>query len=246
LAAPVRHPEWLRPPFTVDTLFTLPDSELRYQVLEGELVVSSAAQPRHNLAADRLRTLVAAALPPDAEVIRNSAVRLPNGDGPTPDLLVTTADPEATPRGIPAALVHTVVEVVSPPSTTASRVTKRWLYAAAGIPCYWRIELRPWWAHLCPVPAIVVRMLGEDGDWRTTLHPAGETAALPLMVGRRKLLTVELDPGTLVGRRPSAPAGPRPPAEASPPAETSASASASMPADPAGQRTPAPLAAAQG
>jgi Uma2 family endonuclease len=191
----------------VDTLFTLPDNELRYQVLEGELVVSSAAQPRHNLAADRLRTLVAAALPPDAEVIRNSAVRLPNGDGPTPDLLITTADPEETLRGIPAALVHTVVEVVSPPSTTASRVTKKWLYTAAGIPCYWRVELRPWWEHLCPVPAIVVRMLGEDGDWRTTLHPAGEPAALPLMIGRRNLLTIELDPATLVGRRASIPDG---------------------------------------
>jgi Uma2 family endonuclease len=206
MAAPGRHPDWLRPPFTVDTLFTLPDNELRYQVLEGELVVSSAAQPRHNLAADRLRTLVAAALPPATEVIRNSAVRLPNGDGPTPDLLVTTADPEETPRGIPAALVHTVVEVVSPPSTTASRVTKKWLYTAAGIPCYWRVELQPWWEHLCPVPAIVVRMLGEDGDWRTTLHPAGEPAALPLMIDRRNLLTIELDPAALVGRRAPVPA----------------------------------------
>jgi hypothetical protein len=140
-------------------------------------------------------------------VIRSSAVRLPNGDGPIPDLLVTTADPEETPRGIPAALVHTVVEVVSPPSTTASRVTKKWLYTAAGIPCYWRVELRPWWEHLCPVPAIVVRMLGEDGDWRTTLHPAGEPAALPLMIGRRNLLTIELDPAALVGRRASTPDG---------------------------------------
>jgi Uma2 family endonuclease len=185
----------------VDTLFALPDTGLRYQVLEGELVVSSAAEPRHNLAADRLRTLISAALASDIEVIRNSAVRLPNGDGPTPDLLVTTADPEDTPRGIPAALVHSVIEVVSPPATTAGRVTKKSLYTAAGIPCYWRVELRPWWEHLCPVPAIVVRILGEDGNWRTMLYPAGERAALPLMVGRSQLLTVELDPGVLVGRR---------------------------------------------
>ncbi|MGC9666421.1 Uma2 family endonuclease [Planosporangium sp. 12N6] len=185
----------------MDTLFTLPDNGLRYEVLEGELVVSPAAQPRHNLAADRLRTLVAAALPPEVEVIRNSAVRLPNGDGTTPDLLVTTADPDEVPRGVPAALVHTVVEVVSPPSVTTGRVTKNWLYPAAGIPCYWRVELQPWWEHLCPVPAIVVRMLGEDGNWRTTLYPAGQPASLPLMVGRRELLTVELDPACLVGRR---------------------------------------------
>jgi Uma2 family endonuclease len=191
----------------VDTLFALPDTALRYQVLEGELVVSSAADPRRNLAADRLRTLLSAALPSDTEVIRSSAVRLPCGDGPTPDLLVTTADPEETPRGIPASLVHTIVEVVSPPATTAARETKKALYSAAGIPCYWRVELRPWWEHLCPVPAIVVRLLGEDGAWRTTLHPAGERTALPLMISRRDLLTVELDPGTLVGRRKACPGG---------------------------------------
>nr|WP_240942016.1 Uma2 family endonuclease [Planosporangium thailandense] len=192
-------------------MFTLPDSGLRYQVLEGDLIVSSAAQPRHNLAADRLRAAIAAALPPDAEVIRNSAVRLPNGDGPIPDLLVTTADPDESPHGIPAALIHTVVEVACPQATPANRVTKQWLYSAAGIPCYWRVELRPWWEDMCPAPAIVVRMLGEDGDWRTTLHPAGETAALPLLVGRSRLLTVELDPATLVGRRASTPTGPSAP-----------------------------------
>ena len=200
------HLEWLRPPFTVDTLFALPETDLRYQVLEGELVVSSAAEPRHNLAADRLRTLIAAALPADIEVIRNSAVRLPNGDGPTPDLLVTTADPEQTPRGIPAALVHSVIEVISPPAITAGRVTKKSLYTAAGIPCYWRVELRPWWEHLCPVPAIVVRLLGEDGNWRTTLYPAGERAALPLMIAPADLLTITLDPAVLVGRPPALPA----------------------------------------
>ena len=194
-------PGWPRPPFTVDTLFTLPDNGLRYQVLEGELVVSSAAEPRHNLAADRLRTLLADALPTDVEVVRNSAVRLPGGDGADPDLLVTSADLDATPHGVPAALVHTVIEVVSPPATTSARVTKKALYAAAGIPCSWRVELRPWWEHLCPVPAIVVRLLGEDGNWRTTLYPAGQRAAVPLMVGTRDLMTVELDPAVLVGRR---------------------------------------------
>jgi Uma2 family endonuclease len=187
--------------FTVDTLFALPEMAVRCQVLEGELVVSPAAEPRHNLAADRLRALVAARLPPTAEAIRSSAIRLPGGDGPTPDLLVTTADPEDTPYGVPADQVHTVVEVVSPPATTASRVTKKALYTAAGIPCFWRVELRPWWEHLCPVPAIVVRLLGEDGNWRTTLHPAGEVAELPLMVGRYDLVTVEFDPAALVGRR---------------------------------------------
>jgi hypothetical protein len=165
--------------------------------------VSSPTEPRHNLAADRLRTVLAGRLPPYAEAIRASAVRLPGGDGATPDLLVTTADPDDTPYGLPARLVHTVVEVVSTPDQSRGVPP----YPTAGIPCYWRVELRPWWEYLCPVPAIVVRLLAPDGDWRTTLHPAGEHTSLPVMVSRTELVTVELDPAALVGRR--TPAVPR-------------------------------------
>lgn len=192
-----------RPPFTVDLLFELPDSDVRYEVLEGQLVVSPAPEPRHNLAADRLRTLTSSLLPRDVEAITNTAIRMPNGDGPIPDLLITTADPEETPRGIPAEFVHTVIEVVSPTNASDDRAKKPAMYAAAGIPCYWRVELKPWREHLGPVPAIVVRLLGEDGDWHTTLHPAGHAQLIPLAVGRGpELLPVELDPATLVGRRP--------------------------------------------
>src|SRR4051794_18376039 len=150
-------------------------------VREGELVVSPATEPRHNLAADRLRAIIAAALPAGVEAIRHCALRLPSGSGTTPDLLVTTADPDYTPHGVPVAEVHTVVDVVSPGVRPASY---------PGVPCAWRVELRPWWEHLCPTPAIVVRRLDADGHWRTTLHPAGELAVLPVPVSRREHVTV--------------------------------------------------------
>jgi Uma2 family endonuclease len=192
----------LRPPFTVDSLFELPDDGLHYQVLDGELIVAPPAEPMHNLAADRIRTRAEAAAPLNVEIITNTAVRLPNGDGPVPDALVTTADPLDHPRGIPADLVHSVVEVVSPSNASDDRVKKTAIYANAGIPCYWRVELRPWREHLGPVPAIVVRLLGEDGDWHTTIYPAGEEALIPLAIGRGpELLPVKLDPAMLVGRR---------------------------------------------
>lgn len=191
-----------RPPFTVDLLFELPDTGLRYEVLEGALVVTPAPEPRHNRAADRLTSRFYSLLSPDIEAITSVAVRMPNGDGPIPDVIVTSADPEEHPRGIPAELVHTVVEVVSPSNATDDRVKKTAMYAAAGIPCYWRVELATWQEHLGPVPAIIVRLLGEDGEWHTDLHPAGTTATLPLVVGHGpKLLPVELDPATLIGRR---------------------------------------------
>jgi Uma2 family endonuclease len=191
------------PPFTVDLLFELPESAERYEVLEGQLVVSPPAEPVHNLAHDRLRTVFDPLLPDNVESITNSAVRLPNGDGAVPDLLVTDVDPGAWPRGIPAEHVHTVVEVVSPSRPSIDRLTKKKLYAAAGIACYWRVELRPWRDHRAPLPAIVIRLLGDDGEWHETLHPAGTIAALPIVVGARgpEIVSVKLDPAWLVGPR---------------------------------------------
>jgi Uma2 family endonuclease len=98
--------------------------------------------------------------------------------------------------------VHTVIEVVSPSNASDDRFKKPGLYAAAGIPCHWRVELQPWREHLGPVPAIVVRLLGDDGEWHTTVHPAGTAELLPLAIGRgSNLLAVEHDPAVLVGRR---------------------------------------------
>lgn len=193
---------WPKPPFTVDTLFELPETGLRYEVLEGALVVVPPPSPKHNLAADRLGRMIDRLLPADAEAITNVAVRMPNGDGPVPDLLVTTADPEQYPRGVPADLTHTVVEVVSPSNASDDRIKKTALYAAAGIPCYWRVELRSWRDHFGPVPAVVVRLLGDDGEWRTTTHPAGERHRLPVVVDRMgTIMPLEVDPAALVGKR---------------------------------------------
>jgi len=188
-------------PFTVDLLFELPENPERCEVLEGQLVVSAAPAPDHNLAADRLRTRIDAAIPAGVEAITAVAVRLPGDDGPIPDLIVTTVDLARRPRAIPVGQVHTVVEVVSPKHPSNDRLLKRKLYAAAGIPCYWRVELDPWPAHRGPVPAIVVRMLGETGRWKETTYPAGITSTIPFATGRAgsSSFTLNLDPADLVG-----------------------------------------------
>jgi Uma2 family endonuclease len=129
-------------------------------------------------------------------------VGLPNRDGPIPDLLVSSADLEEHPRWLPAALAHTVVEVVSPSNAVTDRLTKTELYAEAGIPCYWRVEQRPWKEHCGPVPAIVVRLRGENDEWQQVLAPAGTPSDLPVVVDRAgTIITVKIDPATLVGRR---------------------------------------------
>ncbi len=205
MTADVEHPPTselpFKAPFTVDLLFELPESPERYEVLEGQLVVSAAPAPDHNLAADRIRTILDAALPAGVEAITAVAVRLPGDDGPIPDLTVTTVNLAERPLAIPAEFVHTVVEVVSPSHPTNDRLLKRKLYAGAGIPCYWRVELDPWPAHPGPVPAIVVRLFGESGQWKETIYPAGVTSTIPFAIGRTgsQLLTLKLDPADLVG-----------------------------------------------
>ncbi|HZM74867.1 MAG TPA: Uma2 family endonuclease [Candidatus Limnocylindrales bacterium] len=201
-AQPVTTDRWdlPKPPFTVDTLYDLPESDLRYEVLGGNLVLAPTPTFAHNLTADRIREALMPLLPKDVEAVTAMAVRMPNGDGPVPDLVITTADTRE-PKGLPIEKVHTVVEVVSPSSTKTDREFKTELYGSAGIPCYWRVELRGWKSHLGPVPAIVVRFF----DRRLTtehLFAAGEEHEIPLVIGpNMHVITALFDPAVLVGPR---------------------------------------------
>jgi Uma2 family endonuclease len=190
------------PPYTVDTLFELPESNRRFEVLGGSLIVVPAPSPGHNWVLERLRRLFTSLLPTDLVLLDNTAVGLPNRDGPIPDLLVTTVDPFEHPRWLPAAVVHTVVEVVSPSNAVTDRVWKTELYAEAGIPCYWRVEQRLWKEHFGPVPAIVVRLRDKAGEWQQTIAAAGMETEPPVVVDAEgTIVTVKIDPATLVGKR---------------------------------------------
>jgi Uma2 family endonuclease len=183
-------------PYTVDDLFELPDDGNRYEVVGGSLIVSPAAGYDQQLAADALgRLLWPLIRPRGLRATTNIAVRLANDDGPIPDLTVTDTPPA---RGaVLAEHVYTVVEVVSPSSMLMDRATKRELYAEAGIPCYWRVELHPWRAYQGPLPLIVVRLRDGDG-WQTIEAAAGTIAELPLAVGPTETILVKLDPADLV------------------------------------------------
>ena len=207
VAAPIEidHPlmrsPWT-PPYTVDTLFELPETDLRFEVLEGQLIVSPATTPMYGAGLTRLVRLLNRVLPETVWPIQAIAIRLPNGDGPVPDLVLTSApDMTAYPKGLPAELVHTVVEVVSPSNAKTDRETKTGGYARAGIPCYWRIEQRPWKEHFGPVPAIVVRHRGEDGNWDQIVAAAGSVTELPVVVDAHgTIVSIKIDPVILNGK----------------------------------------------
>jgi Uma2 family endonuclease len=92
--------------------------------------------------------------------------------------------------------------VVSPSNAANDRVLKTQLYAEAGIPCYWRVERRPWKEHRGPVPAIVVRLRGDNDEWQQIIASAGTVSELPVVIDEAgTIITVKLDPAILVGRR---------------------------------------------
>ena len=187
-------------PYTVDDLFEIPDDENRYQVLGGSLLMSPVPAPKHQLASFKLQSLLYPRVRPHGAVVYATvAVRISDKDGPVPDLVVVSENVTELSGAVPLASTYTMVEIASPSSVAWDRSYKTELYAEAGIPCYWRVELKPSRRYKGPLPLIAVRALEKDGEtWRTVEAPAGETHELPVAVGPDAWITVALDPAELV------------------------------------------------
>lgn len=185
------HPE----PYTVDEVLTRHPGDPRVEILEGALIVAPWPTVRHQWVADELRVVLRDAAPSGAHAI--TAVNLrPDPDESTlfvPDVVVTTADLASDPVLVDAQEVLAVVEVVSPSSRSHDRLVKSHRYAAAGIPCYWRVELAGFPGYDGETfPVILVHELVE-GTYQ-------EIARLvPGRTGRTELpFPVELDPAELL------------------------------------------------
>ncbi|GAC1367365.1 MAG: Uma2 family endonuclease [Actinomycetota bacterium] len=121
----------------------MPESAQRYELLDGVLLMNPPPGGPHQLVSVELVSVLRAAAPPGLVVVEVMGVRLPDHTMFIPDVLVAARDVVlANQSGIlePAA-VALVVEIVSQGSRTIDRVTKPAVYAAAGIPSFWRVEL---------------------------------------------------------------------------------------------------------
>ena len=106
-------PDHIDGEWTVDDLETLPDDGLRYELLDGTLIVSPAPVPRHQRAIVRLVLLLSAACPADHEVFVAPLDWQPDRrTSLEPDLLVVRKDRigEKNITQTPAI----VIEVLSP------------------------------------------------------------------------------------------------------------------------------------
>jgi Uma2 family endonuclease len=177
-------------PWTADDVEALPDAgdHARFEVYEGGvLVVSPAPGVGHQRASYWLHRALAQA-GADAEVLEAVNVTLPGGKLLVPDVVVVAAEAvDETATRLPCEAVLAVVEVVSPSTVSMDRAVKPVMYAEAGIPVYWRVELHG-------TPKIVVCSLSR-GRYvtRTTL-----VAGTPGRITRP--FAVELDPADLTRR----------------------------------------------
>lgn len=130
--------------WTVDEVRALPDDGNRYEVVDGELLVTPAPTWSHQRVVGALYRILYPYVLANrlGEVIFSPAdVRLGRDTMVQPDLFVTTSDAR-TAAGDWSELgpLRLVIEIVSPSSAHRDRFTKRLLYQRARIPEYWIVD----------------------------------------------------------------------------------------------------------
>ncbi|MFE3444234.1 Uma2 family endonuclease [Nocardia sp. NPDC059180] len=180
--------------WTAADLDQLPENGLRCEVLNGQLVVNAAPKPRHQWLIKWLERALDDSLPPGLFTIVGVGVLI-GEDEPIPDLVVGKGDIPMDGRGIPVDQVLLAVEVVSGSTTLQDRMVKPVLYAAAGIPNYWRFEMNSFKGRLPgeELPVLFAHVLGSDNTYQQTHRvPAGEKVTL------RSPFEVTIDPAALL------------------------------------------------
>lgn len=174
-------------PFTVYDLEGMPDDGRRYELIDGELLVSPAPGLPHQRVVGRLYRILDDACPDELEVIiAPFAVRPDDTNELQPDVLVARRS-DLTNKNLPKPPVL-VVEVFSPNSRLVDANLKRAAYARMGVPWYWLVD---------PVKAsVTVLELGDGGEYRQVAYADGEQW---LEIGAP--ITVWLRPAELITER---------------------------------------------
>ncbi len=149
-------------------LFRLPDNGTQYEIIEGGLYEMPPPSERHQRISARLIELFL----PVVLRLGERWYHAPTGvfvlgaDPVQPDLLVLLAGNSApvSERGIEGA-PDLVVEILSPSNPKHDRVTKRLLYARAGVREYWLVS---------PEAETIEVLVLDNGFYRTHVPARGD------------------------------------------------------------------------
>jgi Uma2 family endonuclease len=149
---------------TYADLQALPDDHNRYELIDGELLVSASPNLAHQVASRRLTILLDAACPPGLTVLYAPFDWVVDDHNVyQPDILVAHDD-TLTERHLahPPALA---VEILSPSSRSVDLVRKRAAYERAGLDHYWVVDpLLPAVTVLARVGRRLVEVAAAKGD----------------------------------------------------------------------------------
>jgi Uma2 family endonuclease len=134
---------WPRPgePFTVDNLERMPDDGRRYELIDGMLIVSPAANMPHQRVATVLALLLESACPEDMVVFGAAVnVRFSPRTALEPDVVVARVADAAGARPCLTSAPLLAAEVLSPDSVLRDLSLKKAVYERHGIPSYWIVD----------------------------------------------------------------------------------------------------------
>jgi Uma2 family endonuclease len=165
---------------TRDVLESMPDDGLRYELVDGALIVNAAPGVRHQDAVLAMGMLLKAACPGHLKVlIAPFSVGLSVDTDLQPDVLVARRD-RLTEKDLPG-VPELVIEVLSDSTRQVDLHVKRERFERAGCPSYWLVDpsARPEEARL------TAWQLGADKRYEQVADVTGEQefhAALPYPV----------------------------------------------------------------
>lgn len=129
----------LGPGHTRADLDRMPDDGNRYELLEGELVVSPSPRPLHQIISMELAVLLHGRCPNDLLVLAAPLdVELDPSSILIPDIVVVAQD-QLDERGVVGAPLL-AVEILSPGTRGRDLVRKKRLYERAGVAAYWIVD----------------------------------------------------------------------------------------------------------
>jgi len=170
--------------YTADMVRAFPEDGNRYEVVYGELLVTPAPRPWHEVVQGRLYVALVDYLraEPVGHVFGSRSDLSWREDVlVSPDLFVVTLEQARTLKWAEMQDYLLVVEVLSPSSTRFDRFTKRRLYQDKGVLAYWVVDpdarVVEMWSPGSQLPVVERECL----SW----HPHGATA--PFVLGLAEL-----------------------------------------------------------
>ena len=167
--------------YTAEMVRALPDDGNRYETVHGELLVTPAPRPFHQVVAQRL----AFALDPYTRAHGLGQVFLSPADISwgedvliQPDVFVVPFEEARTLKWAFYKTLLLAVEVLSPSTSRADRFTKRRLFQEVGVPVYWIVDADARTVEVWTPEATFPLVEREHLVW----HPPGADAPLLLTV----------------------------------------------------------------